>query len=306
MDYSAGDLLIEENSYYVQRKKYFIQYASLVEEDKQECFNFAYEMAYGTGYHRAHRTGSDVYRTRGEIFINTFQGKMAEYALYRYLQEKKIVATMPDTRTFGKGKWDIYDIECQGKHIAVKSTKDRGNLLLLETGDWNENGEYKPNLDNDISTYDYFVLVRLNPDGEKIMKDAGLLLEDSKVPENIYQLLKEIIMKTVWSYDFPGFIYQSEVIKLIREERIIPKSSLLNGRTRMQAENFYFQAGNMHNMNELYQYDTHTIKSRQFLKRICPLCGKELVIRKGPHSVFWGCTGFSKGCKYKEKLDKIQ
>lgn len=38
-------------------------------------------------------------------------------------------------------------------------------------------------------------------------------------------------------------------------------------------------------------------------QKICPECGKQMVIRKGPHGPFWGCTGYPK-CKHLEALNK--
>ena len=75
MDYQAGDLRIEGNNYYVQDKKRFSAYASILAEDKKECFDFAYGMSYAKrGEHRDSRSGGNLHRTKGQIFINTFQG----------------------------------------------------------------------------------------------------------------------------------------------------------------------------------------------------------------------------------------
>jgi hypothetical protein len=47
--------------------------------------------------------------------------------------------------------------------ISIKATKHFGQLLLLETKDWNNNGQYIPNLSLEKqSQYDYFILVRTN------------------------------------------------------------------------------------------------------------------------------------------------
>ena len=178
MDYDAGDLIIEGNNYFVQYTKNFKAYDKITDNDKNKCFDFAYDMSYGNiGKQRDSRSGGSVHRTKGQIFINTFQGKMAEFALYRFLENKKIQVNNPDLSKHKLGIWDSFDFECQGKIISVKSTKKYGNLLLLETKDWNDNGEYIPNLRNGKSKYDYTVLVRFNPDGERIMRDSGLLMQ---------------------------------------------------------------------------------------------------------------------------------
>ena len=308
MDYQAGDLHIEGIKYYVQNKKRFSTYAEILPNDKKECFNFAYGMSYANkGEHRDSRSGGNLHRTKGQIFINTFQGKMAEFALYRYLKDHQIDVNKPDTEQYKLGKWDSYDLDCQGKHFSVKSTKSYGNLLLLETKDWNENGEYIPNCSKGTSKYDYTVLVRFDPDGEKLMKQQCLLYQKEKeIPSNIEQILLKKIVSQHWSYDFPGFIYYSELVKLIRERRIIPQNAMLNGGTKMDAENYYFQTGNMHSMIEIYTRDVNMQKddrSSLRLQRKCPDCGKALVLRQG-HKWFWGCTGYTDTppCKYRESL----
>lgn len=302
---------IEKNSYYVHAIRIFKEYASMLKEDKEECFDFAYGMSFGNeGEHRASRSGGTIKRTPGQIFINTFQGKMAEFALYRFFQSKNICVEKPDTEKYDLGVWDSFDLTCQGKKISVKSTKEYGNLLLLETKDWNDNGEYIPNIDANGDAnggkYDYTILVRFSPDGEKIMAKKGLLYQHGECNRDA---LKKTLIKEIrdidWEYDFPGFIFYSELVKMISDRCVIPKGAKLNGTTIMDAENYYFQAGNMHPLEELYTVnsDTEKMHSEDLLKRTCPRCGKSLIIRHG-YNNFWGCTGFStNGCTFKEPIE---
>ena len=309
MDYEAGELRIEGNNYYVQKKKHFQAYASMMAEDKRECFDFAYDMSYGKeGAHRDSRSGGTVHRKKGQIFINTFQGKMAEYALYRYFQSKNIIMEKPDVERYNLGTWDSFDLDVQDKHISVKSTKSYGDLLLLETKDWNDDGYYKPNIKNGNSKYDYTMLVRFNPDGEKIMRENKLLYQnDNQISNNIKAILMEKIYNREWTYDFPGFIYYSELVRMIRQKRIIPQNAMLNGRTQMDAQNYYFQTGNMHAIVEAYTWNPEIEKDDRAplrLKRTCPLCGRNLVLKHG-YNWFWGCEGYRAypSCTYKEKLE---
>ena len=94
---------------------------------------------------------------------------------------------------------------------------------------------------------------------------------------------------------------------MIKEERIIPKGAMLNGKISMDAENYYFQAGNMHTMMELYTGQVGYEDKRQRLVRKCPKCGNNLVLRKGKSGNFGGCKGFEIkeiNCKYTENLEK--
>lgn len=164
------------------------------------------------------------------------------------------------------------------------------------------------NIENVMCKYDYIVLVRFKPDGEKIMKDNILpYLKEDTILENIKELLSEKVRDLNWEYDFPGFIYHSELVNMIKEERIIPKGAMLNGKISMDAENYYFQAGNMHTMMELYTGQVGYEDKRQRLVRKCPKCGNNLVLRKGKSGNFWGCKGFEIkeiNCKYTENLEK--
>ena len=105
----------------------------------------------------------------------------------------------------------------------------------------------------------------------------------------------------------PGFIYHRELVKMIQERRIIPQNALLNGRVKMDAENFYFQVGNMHSMKEIYIPKVTEEANDGLdlcLKRTCPLCGRALVLRRR-YSWFWGCEGYfcEIQCRYTEPLE---
>lgn len=323
-DYSAGDLLIEykeingerRQCYKVIAKKFFNPISSFRQDDVELCFEHAYDMAYGTGWHRAHRTGGIHQRKRGEIFADTFQGKLAEFAVYRYLESKNVEATLPDLEIYGEDEWDVSDIDSQGKHLAIKSTKAKGNLLLLETEDWNRNGEYCPNLmRNRLARYDYFVFTRIDSNGNDvsgIMKvESMLYLQDDSIPDNIRNILYALLCNRTWKYDIPGFIYHSELVRMISEGRIIPQNAILNynpnysKQTVMDAENYYFQAGNMHNSKELFTYNPdENPDGREYLIRKCPECGGRLVVRKqraNPANRFWGCENYSR-CMHSESL----
>ena len=309
MDNDAGNLKISENNYSVEEKMVFSAYKSMSDEDKNKCFEFAFGMSYGLeGKHRDSRSGGSEHRTLGQIFINTFQGKMAEYAVYRYLLSKFIELDEPDTTKSELGVWDSSDLIVQKFNISVKSTKFYGNLLLLEKKDWNEKGYYIPNIGKAMHKYDYIILVRFKPDGEKIMKDNKLLyLKEVSIPEGIKVILSEKVRDLNWEYDFPGFIYHSELVKMIKDERIIPKGAMLNGKISMDAENYYFQASNMHPMMELYTERIGLGDKRQRLIRKCPECGHDLVLKNGVFGYFWGCEGFEIkeiNCKYTENLEK--
>tara|TARA_B100000315_G_C14479037_1_gene542019 strand:- start:47 stop:835 length:789 start_codon:yes stop_codon:yes gene_type:complete len=226
-------------------------FSSVINFDSEtilKVFQFSFDMTFGEkGVHRAHRSGGTHYRKNGELFINTFQGKIAEFGIYNYFLEKGIKSDEPDLATWGEGKWDTTDLVVNGKKLNVKSTKSKGHLLLLETKDWNEEGKYIPNLEIDGGEYDYFILARADPDGERIMKDKRLYFSN----DVSNQILKNIILNVEWKFDIVGFITINDLINVISEKIIIKRGEYLNQWTRMDAENYYVQSGDMNNIDEL-------------------------------------------------------
>lgn len=122
------------------------------------------------------------------------------------------------------------------------------NLLLLETKDWNKKGEYIPNIGSESSSiYDYFVLVRIKPDLKKTFKSKKLFYSDRIE----FELIEEVLSELVWEYDVVGAISNETLKHIIKNNYILPKNSLLNGNTEMDAENYYIQCGNMFPLTRL-------------------------------------------------------
>ena len=249
MTHSFNKLKQEGNSYFITSKVAFDDSQSMSNEDVKACFDFSFEMSFGRGgEHRDHRSGGSHRRKNGEIFVNTFQGKLAEYLVYRKLTEAGIESSEPDLEAYELGRWDNFDFNVNGKKINIKSTKFYGNLLLLETKDWDENGRYIPNLQKeDSSSYDFFIFVRIKPDIEKLMKFARLLYSNEVSKE---ELAKKILEERYYC-DVPGYIENSDLMEIITSQHVIPRKGLLNGKIPMDAENYYVQAGDMKKLNVL-------------------------------------------------------
>lgn len=234
---------IINNNYYITSKKTFIPLGTFKNNTIEKVFEFAYNMTFsGEGKHRDHRSGGTYKRRNGEIFANTFQGKLAECALYNLLIKNKINTTEPDFSIYKLGIWDDEDINVNGKSISIKSTKSFGNLLLLEEKDWNTNAVYLPN----EKSYDYIFLIRMNPFCEEILKKNRILYSDYIDKYN----LKNIIKNNIWEYDIPGFISKDDLINIINSNHIIYRNDILNGTTTMDATNYYVQAGDMKDINK--------------------------------------------------------
>jgi len=231
---------------YITRKVSFKALGSFKLATIETVFDFAYNMTFGaTGEHRDHRSGGTHERKLGEIFANTFQGKLCEYAFYNTAHGELPLET-PDVSTWELGKWDDTDFVVDGYYINIKSTKAFGNLLLLETKDWNANAQYIPNASK--HDYDYFILIRLNPFCEDILKRNRILYTNDAIDKTE---LKRIITAEKWEYDIAGWCDRAEIAQVIKDKHIIKRGEMLNGNTKMDAENYYVQAGDMHPITEL-------------------------------------------------------
>lgn len=238
----------EGNSYITTRKVSFRKVRDLRDETIDRVFDFAYTMAFDEK-HRKTRSGGRTKRKNGEVFANTFQGKLAECAAVNFFYKYDDTIEI-DFDTYDLGIWDKVDLTVRNKEVAVKSTKQFGQLLLLETKDWNDFGEYIPNIGTPNSFYDIIVLIRIKPSCEDIMKENRLLYEDN-VDKNV---LKDLIKQQKWSYDYVGYITNKDLKQIINQRNIIPQGALLNGKMPMDAENYYVQAGNMRGMESLKEF----------------------------------------------------
>lgn len=212
----------ENNNYSINRKKTFKEMFVISTKYVEESKFFAHKMTFGKkGEHREYRSGGQHIRNESEIFENALIGKLAEFSFYQFLNDNSIFTNEPDITTYKKGKWDNCDFLVNSMKINVKSTKFFGNLMLLETKDWNSKAEYIPNIDKGEQNYDFFVFIRIK--------------------ENDNQFV----------CDIPGYILHKDLIYIIENKYILPQKSFLNGKIKMDAENYYIQSGDMKNINEL-------------------------------------------------------
>ena len=244
-------LTFKDNSLFINHKKPFNAIATFNKESIKLAFNFAYDMSFGKmGEHRNHRTGGTHTRKLGEIFANTFQGKLSEFAFYNTFYSHFPELAKPDLTTWDLGEWDESDFVINNYYISIKSTKAFGNLLLLEQEDWDQNAHYLPNkLSNKHFDYDFFIMIRLSPYCEEILKKNKLLYSNNVSKDQ----LENLILTNNWSYDIPGFISKEDLIYIIKDNFLIFKSQLLNGNTPMDATNYYIQSGDMKDIKILIE-----------------------------------------------------
>lgn len=205
-------------------KKEFVPETRLKPESIKKCLLFASEMAYGRGYHKSQSFGGTEYnRLPNEIFINTFQGKLAELAIYNELSALGIRPDkMPEFDIWGKGKWEDCDFTLNNGKIraSVKSTKWFGNLLLLKKDKYNEKGEFLETFESDSFAYDFTFLVRIS--GVKSPKPEHYLEENDI------------------DVEVTGFLTHSKFLEVIKEKQVIPKGIILG--SPLIVDNYYIFA----------------------------------------------------------------
>ena len=206
-------------------------------DEVKEAFNFAWKMTFGkSGEHRDHRTGGVARRKNGEIFANTFQGKLAEFAVCQELSSREIHAA-PDLSVMGLGQWDSFDLKVGGYVISVKSTKRFGNLLLLEAADWDDDGNYLHN-EGEAQT-DLTALVRIAPSPEDLLREKRLLYSSTC---KLNELKWAVAPIDQYKFQVVGAVTREFITSAVRNKLFLPRGATLNRRTTIDADNYYVQA----------------------------------------------------------------
>lgn len=215
----------------------------------EKCFNFSYDMAFGEGRHRDHRSGGQARRTKLGIFWDTFRGKIAECAAYEYFEQKGINATPPDFSVMGLGEWDSLDMRVDGCEVSIKSTKHKGNLLLLEVADWDADGNYIPNATtNGVTNYDYFLLVRTKIDVPEKYAAGELLLTYEEFLEIVMRENPDITAELTGVLSHYDFVNQ-----IMKYKYIIRQGDRLNGWMKMDASNYYVQCAELEPVEVIWE-----------------------------------------------------
>lgn len=202
----------------------------------EEALDFAVQMTFAkAGAHKDYRQGSNYHRTLVEILINTFQGKIAEFAAYQASKELGKEVSYPDLSVSSLGTWDSGDLIIDGEEVSVKSAKYFSNVLFLEVADWDDNGLYVP--DNQTAPYDYFLFVRVQlPD--KFHELANETFPESVTSQEVYDRALGLIGTTVLC-DIVGQLKHGVFKKhVIGKQQLIRQGQKFQ-RTEMDVSNYY-------------------------------------------------------------------
>lgn len=243
-------LLKKNNIYIIQKTKKFEHFSFNSTSNLKKILNFSLDMTFNNiGEHRVHRSGGSYLRKNGEIFSDVFQGKLAEFAFYDLLSKKYSSINEPNLERYKKGIWDTGDFIINQKHISIKSAKYFSNLLLLETKDWDKEGNYLPNLGE--KKINAFIFVRIKPDISSVLKNMKLYYSNG-INQTQEDNLKNEILRLNWYYDIPGYLNLSDIILAIESCNIIKKGDFLNSyKTKIDADNYYFHTCDMRDIKKI-------------------------------------------------------
>lgn len=227
------------------------------EQYVRKAVHFAWEMTNNPEAHqREWRSGGTMVRNPAEIFTDVFQGKLAEFGFYDYCINvycrlfPNIICPEPDITVTGWGVWDNGDFTLRrtdGKtcDVSIKSTKDFGNVMLLETANWDSEGNYIPSVqeNKEVLHPDVFVMIRIRKEDDRNIVRTLLQERDE-------HRMTEYMLSLPWTYDLTGYITHGEFKEcIIQNGYIIPQGTYLNRPgpyNRMDASNYYVQAGDLH------------------------------------------------------------
>ena len=245
--------LTQDNHHYeINSKLIFGQRARAIchPSDLSQAFLFSWQMTFGRkGEHRSTRSGGQLARDHVRKFCDIFLGKLGEVAFFNLCQQRNKSQTISpiDYECYTLGKWDSADFIINDQyHIAIKTTKHFGNLLLLEYKDWcvqQNQAIYLPNVDAESKgKYDYLFFSRVKTNLSELLKNISFSHEQSI--DDIHTLFfNHIFHKVNVALEVVGYISNQDLVTLMKDDYILPQHAILNGNTVMDAKNYYLQSG---------------------------------------------------------------
>lgn len=251
------EYITDENFYYLGANKSKIYKAQLDGNGKElrltneqvfACVRYAYSMA-KENKQRENRSGGSHKRNELEIFWDAFRGKIAESYAKRYFEMQRFTVSDIDFKVYERGEWDNYDLLVNGHVVAIKSSKHFSQLLLLETKDWNDKGEYTGNKGHDEYTPEWFLFVRTRiteKNGSFKCDKLGTLEEMSNLVSDI-----DITAELTGSLSFNDFVNQVIKYKYIIKRGARFKATRSSEGTIMDAENYYVKLSELESVESM-------------------------------------------------------
>ncbi|MGT2755513.1 hypothetical protein [Streptococcus ovis] len=211
----------------------------ITEEDFNVAFEFSYKMTFGhQGEHNPSSFTSDsgYDRKPGEIFVNTFQGKLSEVAVHKYCLDNNFECSNVDFTVGQLEFWDNIDLVINKKNVSVKSTKGFSRFLLLEVKNYDEQGNYKYPYNKGF-VVDSYLLCRVQGENcyftNNIESVEGIFKQKRWLySENLeFQELFNELSKRIWYVEITGFVSKKKLSEYVIKQRHIMKEGKIMGKS---------------------------------------------------------------------------
>lgn len=210
--------------------------------------------------------GNHTSRNSGQIFRDVYMGKIAEIALYKYLSQFQELDEPNLTEPGGYKNSDAFDMVWNNKYISIKCTEHYGDLLLLQKTQYDEKGQYLPNLNSEKGPrfFDYHVLCKVGVINNVKWKQSIGFAMKNQISEKELDELKEIMMNLKFSVKIAGYLSEDDFInKVIGENMVVyadnpsEKTYRMFGRgeyskwSSVDVDNYYVQSGGLTPISQL-------------------------------------------------------
>ncbi len=237
----------KSNTYFVNSPKLF-ENKEIPRDLIIEAYYYAYDQIFEEGFHIRFPEVNAGDFCKNSLFCNMFKIKLAESLIYSALVKSNRTPEMIDIKLKNRGLLEFCDLMCEGQHIKIRTSDQHEDVYLLERSKWNEKGYFIPHLQEKCKgLYDYFLMVRFSNELSNYLnqfrtKDRHIISE---------RFLSEIQKQKRIKYDIPGFFRQEELKRIIEDEYVLPKDSVVNSKTLIDSDKYYIQTGNMSSFSEL-------------------------------------------------------
>lgn len=228
--------LEEKNgSLYVKSRKHFKPFID-VNEYAENSARWAFS--------QKHFKNKGDIRSNKEIMCDAIQGKLGEFAVYKFLKGLGYDIQEPDyTSIRDYGEADNGDLFLGDLAIQVKTHTDQNNLFRLKKEEFDENGVYH-NWGKTPIHYTYFFMCRINPGVRSAFQSIG---DASFDLNSVLDFLPHINFRI----EITGFININDFKKIISEKQYIPANTKINNSYSFKEDYYYCQSGDLREIDEI-------------------------------------------------------
>lgn len=200
------------------------------------------------GHIKSFRNGGIQKRSIQQKFVDTFQGKLAEFVFYGLCKEQSIITPLPDCSVLGKGEYDDGDFCINNKNISIKSVRPNAKYLLLEEQSYNDDG--LENIFHPPKKNDFFCLIKLGYMFNNKMESIDHFIKHKNI--NPQLILNEEEQK-LFKANFCGYITFDDFLYLIKNKSIMEKGYMIGPSCPLDASNYYCKINKLRSPDTLWR-----------------------------------------------------